>query len=316
MKKNFLFSSIPLVFFPCGAFYAAEVHQNEDFPQNDGDQSIFNEENDRDNSDDDTVNLFQFSMDSVQQLLNDNMLVLDVVKKFIISIFRGYSDFVSAEFMDQYVCCKKIQYLSLKELQKYDHAFEFVDCFIDFEKVNNTKTVESTRTLFFVKSLINEYLSLSNEKRFNFKSRFIVDKNLMNKVFSNQKSRQRLNKFIKDSYGIKKNFDFCQYVNFVVLDYKNTFSVESLERLFGKYKFFEEVKNFEKLQNMFSNFVQELRSLDVENDEFQSSLDVICQGITKNPQLLRNFLISLVDKPICNLNNSDIENFLQNKFQK
>lgn len=315
MKRKFLSSLIFSIFLPCEAFCVEDIH-NDDFSQNESDQSIFNEEIEKDSSDEDTVNLYQFSLESVQQLLNDNMKVLNSVEKFIDVIFQGRSGFVLKDFKDQYVCCKKIEFLSLKELQKYDENFEIVDCFIDFSKINSLKIVESTRTLFFVQSLIYEFLAACKNQRYSFKARTIVDKTLIDRVFFNQKTHQKLNRFIKDTFGVKKNFDFCSCVNFVVLVYKNTFSVEGLERLFEKYKFLENEKDFEKIENEFSHFVLDLRNLDVENDEYQSSIDIVCQNIAKNPSLLKNFLLSLVDKPLCNLRNSDIENFLHHKFQK
>ncbi len=310
MKKKFLISLISLFFLP------GKVFCFEDIDKSEGDQSIFNEESERENSDEDTVNLFQFSTDSIQQLLSDNMDVLKITKEFILSIFQGQSNFVLEDFMDQYVCCKKIQYLTWKEFQKYDHSFEIVDCFIDFGKINNLKTVESPRTLFFVKALCDEFLATNKEENYNFKFRNIVDKTIVSRALLSQKSRQRLNKFIKEIFCLKKNIDYCQYLNFIVLNYENTFSVESLERLFDKCQVLEDEQDFEVIKNKFSNFIQSLRALDSENDEFQSSLDVICQNILKNPKLLKNFLISLVDKPVCNFNNSDIENFIHNKFQK
>ena len=316
MKRKILFSLISSFFLPCEVFCMEENDRDEDLLQREGDQSIFNEEVEKENTDEDTVNLFQFSTDSIRQLLIDNMAVLDLVKKFISSAFQNRSDFVLEEFMDQYVCCKKIQYLSWKEIQKYDKPHEIVDCFINLGKINNLKTVESTRVLFFVKSLIDEFLATNKEQNYNFKSRSIVNKDLINKVLLNQRSRQRLNKFIKETFEVKKNIDCCQYLNFVTIDYQNTFSVEGLGCLFEKYKFLEEEQDFELIKNKFSNFILELRKLDEDNDEYQSSLDVIAQSIIKKPQFLKFFLISLIDKPICNLNNSDIENFLQNKFQK
>ena len=318
MKKNFLLSIISTFLLPSQVFCAEENEiirlGDNDFEEknesNNGDQSIFNEENENNNSEEDTVNLFQFSIDSIQQSLNYNFEVLDCVKKFILSISLGQEGFNVKNYLNQYICCKKFQFLSLKDLQNCKQNFEIVDCFIDLGKINNLKKVkleESNQIFYFINSLIYEYLATNKGRSSDFKIKPILDGEMIKKIFSNSKNRQRVNKFIKETFVIKKNIDFCQHLHFVVLNYKNTFSVESLEKLFSQNKIFDEKDFFEKQEPSFSQFITDLRHLDGDNDEYQSSLDVVSQNIIKSSSLLKSFLFALVDKPICGVKNTEIE---------
>ena len=320
MKKQFLLNIIFPILFATNIIFAEyneEFEVSEECKLNNNceekneldtvDQSIFNEENE--NNDEDTVNLFQFSTDSIQQSLNYNVEVLDYVNKFISFLFHDQADFEINEYLDQYISSKKFQFLSCNDLQNCTQNFEFVTCFLDFRKINNSKKpkIEKSDMIFFyVKSLIYEYLATNKVKNYRVYIKSIFDGDLIKKIFSNTRYRQRINKYIKENLGSKKNVDFCQYLHFIVLDYKNTLSIDSIEKLFQKYSFPDNKEDFEKYEPNFLQFINDLRHLDEYNDEFQSSLDVVRQNILQNPKLLSTFLSVLVDKPICFVKNTEI----------
>jgi hypothetical protein len=311
-KKNLL--SVIFTILLTGKVFCTEdnafVEKNE---LGNGDQSFFNEENEdteNSNCEEDTVDLFQSSLDSIQQLLRDNVDDLNHVKKIISSIFQGQNDFNEKEYLDQYICSKKISFEDLKSFQNHKQHFELVDCFIDLGKIDSLKEkkiVKASHSACLIKSLVYEHWSANKIKIPNFIARSIFDGESIKKIFSNPKDRQRINKLIKETFAIKKNSDYCQHLHFAVLDYENTFSVESIKRLFTQYKFFEEKDSFEKYEAPVSQFFSGLRRLDEDNEEYQSSLDIVYQNIIKNPSLLKVFLCSLVDKPICGVKNTEIE---------
>ena len=249
-----------------------------------------------------TVNLFQFSLESVQQILSTNPDTIKHVKKFLDSIIlQNDKNYNSADYLDSYFCLNHLSLLNLKNLQNQNNDVELLECYIDLKKINNDKNinfVQSKKIFFFIKSLINEYFSTLYPQKNKAITSSILNTNVIKKFFSFTRYKQRLNRFIKETFKIKKNVDYSQYLYFVTVGYKKNFSADSFDSLCSKYGLFQENDNIERYENDFLILIKDLRRYDIEYNDFQNSLDIITQNILNNPCLIKIFLQSLIDRPI------------------
>ncbi len=252
------------------------------------------EENDVEIEQNAAVDLFQSSLDTIQQFFHNNTDVIEDVKKFLIATLRDKKDFKINDYLDSYTCLNQFSFVSFTELQKLQQNFEIVECYLDFGAINKSKEkrlIKSNKIFFFLKSLIYESFSHNYSPNLNSITANIIDAKSFSKIFLTGKNKQRLNKFIKETFKIRKNIDLSRFLHFVVLKYKKNFSVESLELLCSKYSLFTEGDKVDVL-------ISSLRQYDINYNDLQNTIDVIAQNVSNDPSLIKIFLYALIDKPL------------------